>query len=152
MTKQFISTIILMIILLSCDQTTKSRTDLPKNTLELDQYNETLKDSNAIVIRMRSDSIIMIEQYVVPLDSLPKYLQIAREKRGKDAPVSLYVKGSTPYGVYAGVQLTLENELSHFRDQEAIDKYEKHYDDLNKREQLNVNAIHHLRIIEHTAR
>jgi len=94
----------------------------------------------------------MIEQYVVPLDSLPKYLQIAREKRGKDAPVSLYVKGSTPYGVYAGVQLTLENELSHFRDQEAIDKYEKHYDDLNKREQLNVNAIHHLRIIEHTAR
>lgn len=150
------NTILLFVLMsplfFSCTQQPHNPGNHSTKDQNLNQVTEVLHDSNAIEIRMRDDSIIMIEEMSVHLDSLPKYLKAARKIKGKDAPVSLYVQARTPYGIFSGVHLILEDELYQFRDEEALSQYGKHYEALDKTQQSNINEIHHLRIIENPIR
>lgn len=135
-----------LILLYSCTVDPPKKSQIHSDTTP---DKEVLRvDENAISIRMHKDDTLLVEDQRVVIDSLEQALKKGRKTKGRKATIVLYVHPETSFGLYSKVQLTLEEEIDRFRNDEARDKFNKHYEDLDDSQQAEINNKYHLRIIE----
>ena len=136
---------------MSCSSKSSSKRELSESeptTSRIKEVEFLKEDKNAIVIRMREDDSILVEDQITHIDSIASFLQLAREEKGNVATVVLYVQSKTSHGLYSQVQLTLENEIKRFQEEMALEEFNKHYDDLKESQKRKINEVYHLRILE----